>query len=61
MALYEGYPMQAKSQREIIQETKQRFDSLVRYGVKSDIAFNFYLASLRIDLKNANHQLSQKV
>ncbi|HGP2725776.1 TPA: hypothetical protein ACLGO4_004590 [Salmonella enterica] len=53
--------MQAKSQREIIQETKQRFDSLVRYGVKSDIAFNFYLASLRIDLKNANHQLSQKV
>ncbi|EHM9716611.1 hypothetical protein [Escherichia coli] len=53
--------MQAKSQRKIIQETSQRFNSLVQAGVKNEIAFNFYLASLRLDLKAANRQLNQKV
>ncbi|EOG1717648.1 hypothetical protein ACK3OH_004536 [Salmonella enterica] len=53
--------MQTKSQREIIQETSQRFKTLVKSGVKSDIAYTFYLASLRIDLKNANRQPNQKV
>lgn len=52
--------MQTKSQRKIIQETSERFNSLVSSGVKSDIAFNFYLASLRIDLKNANRLDTQK-
>lgn len=58
---FTGDDMQAKSQREIIQETNQRFKSLVQCGVKSDIAYTFYLASLRIDLKNANRQPNQKV
>ncbi|EMH6919765.1 hypothetical protein ACP9LH_004278 [Escherichia coli] len=53
--------MQAKSQREIIQETNHRFKTLVQRGVKSDIAYSFYLASLRIDLKNTNQQSNQKV
>lgn len=53
--------MQTKSQRTIIQEASKRFNTLVSYGVKSEIAYNFYLASLRIDLKNANRQTAHKV
>lgn len=56
-----GEYMQAKSQRKIIQETSQRFNSLVQAGAKNDIAYNFYLASLRLDLKAANRQPNQKV
>lgn len=53
--------MQAKSQRKIIEETSQRFNSLVQAGAKNDIAYNFYLASLRLDLKAANRQPNEKV
>lgn len=53
--------MQAKSQRKIIQETSQRFNTLVQAGAKNEIAYNFYLASLRLDLKAANRQQNQKV
>lgn len=35
--------MQAKSQRKIIQETSQRFNSLVQAGAKNDMLITFIL------------------
>lgn len=47
--------MKTKSQREIIKDTSKRFESLVKAGANTNIAYNFYLAILKLDLKSTAH------
>lgn len=44
--------MKSKSQRQIINEASKRFKSMVQAGGNPTVAYNFYLATLKIDLKS---------
>jgi hypothetical protein len=50
--------MKQKSHREIITETSKRFKHLVKSGADTSVAYNFYLATLKIDLKPTTYNVN---
>lgn len=47
--------MKKNTQRKIITDASKRFESLVKAGADCNIAFKFYLAALKIDLKTTQN------